>query len=435
MKLKILSALLATSVATFANTWTHDSLDYQFNINSPSETKSVSSLDGAWKITPLRKTDVRPDVDAAEKSGNWKPEIETTDWKDIEVPHGSWHQFFPDTYPNPKKKFHSFHFDGHPTYVSGWFSRTFTVPFRLKGSQLYLNFGAISWEAHIWINGRKAGTHKGSFTGFKLNITDMVKFDQPNTIRIWVYNDFGENPPRHTYGKMFFAASNPGGINGGVTLEALPPVNILRCLINPEPVNDSVGLDLTVNNTSNKTINGNISVVLKGGIYPDFNVTKEFNLGIASIKKGNNKLSMKFKANELKTWSPAQPYLYQIYIVIKDKKDGKVICSYRNRFGYRDFHIRDKKFFLNGKRVRIYCGNIMTAGLWERFAPGNNKVRDDMRRQKRQGANAIRYHMAGADSHRMLAMADEEGILVISEFPMFHRVFNDLAFNLSLIHI
>jgi beta-galactosidase len=95
----------------------------------------------------------------------------------------------------------------------------------------------------------------------------------------------------------------------------------------------------------------------------------------------------------------------------------------------REFTAKDAKFFLNGKRVRIFCGNVTTQGAWDRWDSGNLKSREDLRRQKSQGANAVRYHMAGADSHKFLAMCDEEGILAASEFPMFHRVFSELTFT------
>ncbi len=428
MKFKLVTALLAVGITALANSWSGDNINYDVSSSKPTETKVVSSLDGAWKVTPLTKSSVLPTVSKAEKSDNWKPEVSSDNWKDIEVPHNSWHKLFPDTYPDPKKKYKMYHYNGHPTYVQGWFSKTFTVPSSLKGSRIFLNFGAVSWESHIWVNGQNAGSNKGSFTGFKLDITKLVKFDQPNTIRMWVYNDFGENPPRHTYGKMFFPASNPGGITGSVTLEALPPVSVDRCLINPDLKGKSVDLELTVNNIGS-AVKCDAVAVLKEGLYPKFTEIKEFPLGNCNLKRGSSKLSLKFSGDQLKLWTSDKPYLYETYIILKSKSTGKVVCCYRDRFGYRSFHAKGDKFFLNGERVRIYCGNILTAGSWERFASDNKKSRDDMRRQKHQGANAIRYHMAGADSHRMLAMADEEGMLVISEFPMFHRVFNDLVFK------
>ncbi len=427
VKFKLVASLLAVGMTSWANSWSGNDINYNVNLNNPSETKVVSSLDGTWKITPLTKSSVLPTASDAEKSGNWKLDVSSGNWADIEIPHSSWHDQFPETYPDPKKKFNMYHYDGHPTYVQGWFSKTFSVPSSLKGSAIFLNFGAVSWESHVWVNGHIAGSNKGSFTGFKLNITELVKFDQPNTIRMWVYNDFGENPPRHTYGKMFFPTSNIGGIVGGVSLEALPPVNVGRCLINPDLMNKSVGLEVTLN--AKNTVECEVTVVLKSGIYPEFSETKEFKLRNQSLKKGVNELSLKFNAEKLKLWTPDKPYLYQTYIVFKEKSTGKVFCSYQDRFGYRSFHFQGDKFFLNGERLRVYCGNILTAGSWDRFAPDNKESRDNIRRQKIQGANTIRYHMAGADSHRMLAMADEEGMLVISEFPMFHRVFNDLVFK------
>jgi len=409
--------------------WTAKSLNFNSK-NSPHEIRAKCSLNGTWKVSPLQKTHVRPDLKQALQSKNYLPSMATGKWLDISVPHYSWHKLFQNTVPDPAKKYHGYSFtDRKSTYVEGWFSKEFTVPATLKGNRIYLKFGALAWESHIWVNGKKAGMHKGSFTGFKLDITDLVRFNQKNSLRIWVYNDFGERPVRHPYGKMFFPLANVGGINGGVELEVLPPVNVSRCLITPKLNNSSVELDLRINNFTGKTGSYRVSVVLKGQLYDRRTGEIKLDAGTVVLNKRNTPVSMGFKLDKPELWTPSHPFLYNIYITLKDTQTGKTATCYRDRFGFRDFIIKGNKFFLNGERVRLYCGNIRTAGAWETYAPDNTKSRNYMRRQKASGANTIRYHMAGADSHRMLAMADEEGLFVISEFPMFHRVFHHLAFK------
>lgn len=422
--------LLLVSGGLWGNTWNIDRLADDVSPTAPEVIEAVSSLDGNWKISPLRKSNSRPMSQAATETGCWKADFDLSKWQSIEVPHYTWHSFFPQTFPdhlNPKAMYQ---FSGaKSTYVQGWLARDFTVPASLKGARIFLHFGSVAWESHIWVNGRAAGSHKGSFTGFKRDITDLVKYDGPNRLAVWVCNDFGESPPRHTYGKMFFASANPGGITGGVTLEALPPVNVARCLINPDIAGQQVGLAVTFRNSSGKTATCEAFAVLRGGRYPDFSDVRQYPLGKVMLKPGTETVSMSFKMIDPILWTPQNPYLYQTFIVLRDTVTGKAVCSYRDRFGFRQFHQQGDKFFLNGQRVRLYCGNIVTSGDWDRFASGSSNARNDLRRQKNQGANTIRYHMGGSDSHRMLAMADEEGLLVISEFPMFHRVFHDLAFT------
>ena len=55
-----------------------------------------------------------------------------------------------------------------------WYRRSFTVPVSWKGRDVMLNFGAVDWEAEVWVNGIKVGGHKGGYTPFGLNITPAL---------------------------------------------------------------------------------------------------------------------------------------------------------------------------------------------------------------------------------------------------------------------
>src|SRR4029453_3709663 len=42
-----------------------------------------------------------------------------------------------------------------------WFRRTFRPASLARGSRLLLHFGAIDWEARVFVNGREVGSHSG----------------------------------------------------------------------------------------------------------------------------------------------------------------------------------------------------------------------------------------------------------------------------------
>src|SRR5689334_8401477 len=42
-----------------------------------------------------------------------------------------------------------------------WYARTFSVPPDWEHSDVLLNFGAVDYEATVWINGREVGHHQG----------------------------------------------------------------------------------------------------------------------------------------------------------------------------------------------------------------------------------------------------------------------------------
>ena len=47
-----------------------------------------------------------------------------------------------------------------------WYHREFTVPARWKGRHVMLNFGAVDWQADVYVNDIHIGCHKGGYTAF-----------------------------------------------------------------------------------------------------------------------------------------------------------------------------------------------------------------------------------------------------------------------------
>ncbi len=57
-----------------------------------------------------------------------------------------------------------------------WYRRTFGIPEAWrKGKRLLLHFGAVDYEATVWVNGRELGTHRGGYDGFTHDITAALK--------------------------------------------------------------------------------------------------------------------------------------------------------------------------------------------------------------------------------------------------------------------
>ena len=60
-----------------------------------------------------------------------------------------------------------------------WYRRTFTVPEKWNWSadkkRMLLHFGAVDWDATVWVNGKEVGNHKGGYDPFTFDITDALK--------------------------------------------------------------------------------------------------------------------------------------------------------------------------------------------------------------------------------------------------------------------
>lgn len=77
-----------------------------------------------------------------------------------------------------------------------WYKRDFTVPSKWRGQHVLLHFGAVDWQADVWVNDVKVGMHKGGYTPFSFDITAALKKSGSNTLVVRVYDttDAGYQP-------------------------------------------------------------------------------------------------------------------------------------------------------------------------------------------------------------------------------------------------
>ncbi len=57
----------------------------------------------------------------------------------------------------------------------GWYRRMIEVPESFAGQRVWLRFGAVDWEARVWVNGREVGRHEGGYTPFEFDVTEQVR--------------------------------------------------------------------------------------------------------------------------------------------------------------------------------------------------------------------------------------------------------------------
>ena len=55
-----------------------------------------------------------------------------------------------------------------------WYKRTFQVPSAWKGKEILLHFGAVDWQADVFVDDVLIGSHVGGYTPFSLNVTPYL---------------------------------------------------------------------------------------------------------------------------------------------------------------------------------------------------------------------------------------------------------------------
>lgn len=67
-----------------------------------------------------------------------------------------------------------------------WYERRFTVPASWKGRDVLLHFGAVDWQAEVYLNGIQIGCHSGGYTPFSFNITPFLDGrEQTLSVKVW----------------------------------------------------------------------------------------------------------------------------------------------------------------------------------------------------------------------------------------------------------
>ena len=269
-----------------------------------------------------------------------------------------------------------------------WYKRSFTNTAK-PGEKTILNFGAVDWEATVWINGTLAGNHRGGYTAFSLDITPALKPGE-NELLVKVYDptDQGYQP----HGKQVTNPENiyytpSSGIWQTVWLETVPTDYIKSLTITPDI--DKSTVSVTVNAATNSPVT----------LQTDGKTIKG---------KANVPVSIPIKNTRL--WSPLNPYLYDLTVTLgKDK-----VKSY---FGMRKVSVaKDDKgtgrILLNNKP----CYNLGTLdqGFWPEglyTAPTDEALAYDIKAIKAMGFNTIRKHIK-VEPARWYYHADKIGMLV-----------------------
>ncbi len=130
---------------------------------------------------------------------------------------------------------------------------------------------------------------------------------------------------------------------------------------------------------------------------------------------GNYKAKIAFKKElaDVKTWSAETPYLYTLYLTLKDK-EGNVLEVVPQRVGFRSIEINGSNFLVNGKRVFLKGVNRHEHNATQGHTLSKDDMRKDMEMMKKLNVNAVRHSHYPPDPYWM-DLCDEYGLYVIDE--------------------
>ncbi|KAJ5773496.1 hypothetical protein N7457_008392 [Penicillium paradoxum] len=284
-----------------------------------------------------------------------------------------------------------------------WFSTSFEVASSWKGEQVVVNFGAVDYEATVFVNGKQAGFHRGGFSRFAVDVTKYLKFNQQNELLVFVHDPTDSGDYVIPIGKQTLRPSHIfytpcSGIWQSVWLEAAPSNHITQ-----------LDLDANMDGQVNITVH---SSAKDSSAQAEVTVHKDGKT-VATHKGPTNK-PFQFTVSSPKLWSPDSPTLYNVTVKLgKDKVE-----SYT---GFRTISRAKvdgvERPLLNGEFIFMF--GTLDQGYWPDglYTPPNREAMVyDLQMLKKLGFNMVRKHIK-VETDLFYQACDELGLLVIQDMP------------------
>ncbi|RAJ68844.1 glycosyl hydrolase family 2 [Streptomyces sp. Amel2xB2] len=310
-----------------------------------------------------------------------------------------------------------------------WYKRSFTVPEGWdvgSGKRLHLNFDAVDWQATVYVNGEKAGGHKGGYDRFTVDVTDALKPGGKQELVVGVHDP----------------TDAPGGANPPVGKQRLDPEGIwytpssgIWQTVWMEPV----AAEHTTDVKTTPDVSGEQVSVTARGVPDGVPVTavaydkapgkggKGGKHGAGGTKgeprevgraTGSGATPFDVPVPDPKLWSPDDPHLYTLKVTVGEGDSADTVESY---FGMREIAVKTvdgrPHMVLNGKPV--FSMATLDQGFWPDglyTAPTDEALAYDLEAHKKLGFNSVRKHIK-VEPDRWFYHADRLGLLVWQDMP------------------
>ncbi|WP_101295578.1 glycoside hydrolase family 2 protein [Halegenticoccus soli] len=344
------------------------------------ERRSPRSLNGRWEFS------VDPDG-AGEADGWHRPGASwPSETRDVSVPH-AWQEL-----------------DGLRDYAGiAWYRRTFDAA-DAPGARRYLRFGAVDYEATVWLNGTRLGEHRDGYLPFEFDATDALR-DGENVLVVRVVDpeDLSEIP-HGKQGEPWY--TRVSGIWQDVSLETRPETHVVSIRATPDLTDDAVEIEASVRTSDGvdpRDVDAAVIVEREGA-----EVARN-----AATPGSDGTATATVNLDDPDYWTPETPALYDVRVVLE--ADGETVDEARDYFGMRSVDAEGGRLYLNGEP--LYVRGALDQAYYPDtlYRPFDDDLFErEIRTAKELGFNLLRKHIKPAHPD-FLELADRLGILVWEE--------------------
>ncbi len=329
-------------------------------------------------------------------------ELNTSCWENVSIPHtwndidgASGNDYFRD---------------------SCWYRKDIFINNRFKDKRIFIEFNGVNSVSDVFFNEIHLGQHKGGYSTFRYDITDLVQFGTANLLAVRANNSHIEDIYPLMADFTFY---------GGIYRD----VNLI--------ITDSIHFDLMDNGSkgvyiSQDEVNNNYAkLTIKSNIINNLDDNQNIRV-VANIKNANGQV-VRYTSKDLLIdkheelnlpitienpilWNGIEnPYLYNVCITIEKHND--VLDELIIPVGLRYFEFNPEKgFFLNGKHLKLQGVSRHQDKKDKGWALTKEDHKFDMTLIKEVGANSIRLAHYQHDQY-FYDLCDKEGMIIWAEIP------------------
>ena len=348
-------------------------------------TRETTSLDGVWEAIPdqHRLFEEHPVGDSVAL-----PAAPENDLLDFDIDDG-YSVPVPSSFGEAVPEFR--HYEG---WV--WYTRRFDWSGDGDADRTFLRFGAVNYEATVWLNGERLGSHEGGYTPFAFEVTDHLE-DGDNVLVVRADNERRETGIPDAKTDWF----NFGGIQRSVELVSVPETFLRNYRVETTLSDGQVDLGITA------WVDGPVSEETVSVRFPELD--REATL--SADGDGEYSATLSLDADAVSLWSPTSPRLYAIELTC-----GRDVIE--DRIGIRDVRVRDGDVLLNGERIWLRGVSLHEEAVGKGRALDESDVETRFEWLNELGCNFARLaHYP--HTREMARTADEEGILLWEEVPAY----------------
>ena len=299
-----------------------------------------------------------------------------------------------------------------------WYRKEFNIDNLAQGNKVFIEFEGSNSITDVYVNGHYMGEHRGGYSTFRFDITDVIEFGKNNTLSVKVNNTVVDDVYPQMADFTFY-----GGIYRDVNIVIASNVHfdlmdygskgiyMVQEKVSNEKASLTIKSKLVNDDEEDKKVRLWADIVDAEGNVVTY-ATKE-----VVINKGETKeVEMSATIENPILWNGRKnAYMYEAKVSLVSFND--TIDEISIPFGVRYFEVDSEKgFFLNGKHLSLNGVSRHQDRKDMGWAITKKEQEEDMELIKEVGATSIRLAHYQHNQY-FYDLCDTEGMVIWAEIP------------------